>query len=77
MAPGLCATMLLGKWPLALEKHWLLLSETLCCRAKQTSVAEELMCGVRPEDVKINALMEAEHLFSAFMPFYWTKTLPK
>lgn len=49
MAPGLCAAVPLGKWPLALEKHWLLLSETLCCRAKQTSVAEELMCGVRPE----------------------------
>lgn len=50
MAPGRCAAVQLGKWPLALEKHWLLLSETLWCRAKQTSVAEELMCGVRPEE---------------------------
>lgn len=47
MAPGLCATSWEGRWPLAPEKHWLLLSEMLCWRAKQLSVAEGATCGLR------------------------------
>ncbi len=76
MAPGLCRAMLLGKWPLALEKHWLLLSEMLCCRAKQTSVAEEVACGVRPGEVKTHFVLEAKHCIWNFRAFYWTGALP-
>lgn len=41
MAPGLCVARRGSTFPLAPKKHWLLLSETLWCRAKQMSVELE------------------------------------
>lgn len=47
MAPGLCAARCEDMWPLAPEKHWLLLSDMLCWRAKQLSVLEGATWGLR------------------------------